>query len=310
MLFLILISCCIAHVSASSSAPVTIVKSSSNVDSKKIGLILALYNANITTDWLIVEAAAHRIPITVIVPVQGVSPPDPQWAPTYNHTADEYRAGVAALRNAGASVYAYAHLRNIDQPCCECCGNLTQFEEWVDIIHNAANFTGVMMDNLDPPWRDNEPSNALHAMYIPAANIVKAHGLEIIANGPHLGHNDIHTGNTSEWKTYLDLSPHLTTLFEIPLAEWRAYPSDVDFSEEFDRPASTLGGYILDIPNNASSKDAIETSLKLAVKRGLGWLYPTVACEHSKADKHACTYASLPVFWDLLVDAIESINED
>ena len=68
--------------------------------SPKIGLVLALYNANVSTDWHTVAAAARRIPITAIVPVQGVSPPDPDWVPDYP-SAVAYRSGVAMLRAAG-----------------------------------------------------------------------------------------------------------------------------------------------------------------------------------------------------------------
>ena len=37
----------------------------------------------VTTDWVRVAAAAHRIPIRAILPVKGVSPPDPSWPPDY-----------------------------------------------------------------------------------------------------------------------------------------------------------------------------------------------------------------------------------
>ena len=36
----------------------------------KIGLVLALYNANVTTDWKTVALAASKIPIRAIVPVK------------------------------------------------------------------------------------------------------------------------------------------------------------------------------------------------------------------------------------------------
>ena len=102
-----------------------------------VGLLLALYNANVTTDWVAVARAAQRVPVRAIVPVKGVSPPDPDWAPDYP-SEDAYRAGVAMLRSAGVEVYAYTHLRNISTKCCSCCGNLTQFEQWVDTIKSSA----------------------------------------------------------------------------------------------------------------------------------------------------------------------------
>jgi len=39
--------------------------------------------AQVTTDWVRVASAARRIPIRAIVPVKGVSPPDPSWPPDY-----------------------------------------------------------------------------------------------------------------------------------------------------------------------------------------------------------------------------------
>ncbi len=38
---------------------------------KTIGLLLALYNANVTTDWVTVAKAAQEIPIRAIIPVPG-----------------------------------------------------------------------------------------------------------------------------------------------------------------------------------------------------------------------------------------------
>ena len=57
---------------------------------RAIGLLLALYNANVTTDWVTVANAAKEIPVRVIIPVPGVSPPDPDWAPTYPKSAGAY----------------------------------------------------------------------------------------------------------------------------------------------------------------------------------------------------------------------------
>ena len=46
-----------------------------------IGLVLALYNANTTTDWVrVAHAAQSGVPIRAILPVHGVVPPDPNWA--------------------------------------------------------------------------------------------------------------------------------------------------------------------------------------------------------------------------------------
>ena len=42
------------------------------------------------------------------------------------------------LKHANIEVYAYTHLRNLSKPCCECCGNLSQFSNWVDIIKSTA----------------------------------------------------------------------------------------------------------------------------------------------------------------------------
>lgn len=56
------------------------------------------------------------------------------------------------LRAAGAEVVAYTHLRNISLPCCTCCGNLTQFSQWVDTVTAAASFDGVFLDNMDTLW--------------------------------------------------------------------------------------------------------------------------------------------------------------
>ena len=60
--------------------------------SPKMGLLLALYNANVTTDWVRVAQAAGKIPVRAIVPVKGVSPPDPDWAPDYP-SAEAYSKG-------------------------------------------------------------------------------------------------------------------------------------------------------------------------------------------------------------------------
>lgn len=152
----------------------------------KMGLLLALYNANVTTDWVKVAVAAQRIPVRVIVPVPGVTPPDPDWAPDYPSAA-EYRKGVSMLQAAGVEVYAYTHLRNISLPCCTCCGNLTQFEGWVDRIKHTASFDGVMMDNLDAPWSSFQyRTDGLQDMFVPAAKIVGDHRLGVWANGPHV----------------------------------------------------------------------------------------------------------------------------
>ena len=108
--------------------------------------MLALHNTNVTTDWKTVANVTSRIPIRAIVPVKGVSPPD-QLA---SYPSDEmYRNGINMLKHANIEVYAYTHLRNLSKPCCECCGNLSQFSNWVDIIKSTADFDGVMMDNLD-----------------------------------------------------------------------------------------------------------------------------------------------------------------
>ena len=89
---------------------------------------------------------------------------------------------------------------------------------------------------------------------------------------------------------------------------WRAYPP-IDFSAALEWPTPRLAGIVLGVPDNASAAEAIDTSLRLAVARGLAWSYPAVACEHS-AGPHAgsCRYAELPSYWATLVETIERIN--
>ena len=168
-------------------------------------------------------------------------------------------------------------------------------------------------------------------MYIPAAQIVRSKGLGIWANGPHVSSNssDIRA-NATEWAKYLDLAT-FTTLFEMHLDDWLNYgmhspsvgeqiaevqpshaDSAVNFSERLHKPVDALGGYVLDVPNNNTGNataTVLERCLRLAVQRGIGWLYPTIACKHSNGT-HAgsCTYADLPAYWDTLVDVIEKVN--
>eukprot|EP00944_MAST-04C_sp_MAST-4C-sp1_P002690 g2690.t1 len=272
----------------------------------KIGLVLALYNANVTTDWKTVALAASKIPIRAIVPVKGVSPPDPGWKPTYPRSDEVYRGGVKMLKDAGVEVYAYTHLRNLSKPCCECCGNLSQFSDWIKIIKSTANFDGVMLDNLDAPWSaaDEKPSG-LREMYAPAARMVREANLGVWQNGPHVSKNGSIEAKASIWKTYLGLS-NFTTLFEMPLSDWINYESGVDFSRRLEWPRNKLGGYVLDIPNDPhESKDDIKRTLELAFERGLGWIYPNIACVHRTG---SCTYATLPSYFNELVNAIKDIN--
>ena len=275
--------------------------------SKKIGLLLALYNANVSTDWSVVAHAASRIPIRAIVPVQGVPPPDPGWAPQYP-LSQAYRDGVNMLQKAGIEVYAYTHLRNLSRPCCTCCGNITQFSEWISTIKSAADFDGVMLDNMDAPWSaPNETRKGLEEMYIPAVKLVQQAGLGVWANGPHVskvGHTD---ADAAAWRKFLELSS-FTTLFEMPANDWLNYPGDINFANKLQWPSAKLGGYVLDIPTDPSkSKQDIERSLRLALKRGLNWMYPTVTCQHRTG---SCTYAHLPSYFNALVDIVESINEE
>ena len=273
-----------------------------------IGLVLALYNANVTTDWIRVANAAADIPIRAIVPVPNVSPPDPGWAPVYP-SLEKYQQGIESLQAAGVEVYAYTHLRNLSKPCCTCCGNLTQYKEWVDIIHSTANFNGIMMDNNDAPWSaPNENQNGLIAMYKPAASYIKSLGFGVWANGPHISKTGSINANVSQWKEYLEYSS-FTTLFEMSVDDWLKYPSaTADLSTRLDWPASELGGYVLDIPNDPTNASiAIEKSLRLAVKRGLKWLYPTIKCQHRTG---SCTYADLPTYWDQMVSIIKKINDE
>ena len=274
-----------------------------------IGLLLALYNANTTTDWVTVASAAKRVPIRAIVPVPHVSPPDPGWAPQYP-SPDDYRTGVDMLKAAGVEVYAYTHLRNLSQPCCTCCGNLTQYKGWVDTIKTTADFDGIMMDNNDAPWSaPNEKNSGLGAMYQPAANYISQSGLGVWANGPHVSSNgsDIRA-NASEWQKYLKYS-NFTTLFEMGVEDWtQDADKPLNYSHRLGWPTSKLGGYVLNIPDDPhQAKTAIQTSLQLAVKRGLSWLYPTIKCQHRTG---SCTYANLPSYWNTMIDVVEEMNRN
>jgi hypothetical protein len=80
----------------------------------RLGLFLALYNANVTTDWRTVASAGKRVPLKVVVPVRGVPAPDPDWAPEFPGVSD-YRAGVEMLQQSGARVHFYVHLRDVSQ---------------------------------------------------------------------------------------------------------------------------------------------------------------------------------------------------
>jgi len=275
----------------------------------RIGLLLALYNANVTTDWMTVAKAAQRIPVRAIIPVPGVTPPDPAWAPDYPHAA-AYKRGVAMMRAAGVEVYAYTHTRNISRKCCTCCGNLTQFSGWLDKIQQAADFDGVMLDNLDTAWSSAQPyhPDGLSRMYAPAAAMVRGRGLGVWANGPHVAVNGSLEAPANTWRPYLELAT-MTTLFETGLSTWLAYPKD-DLSAALHWPKGQLGGYVLDIPDNATAaRPAITASLTAAIARGLTWMYPTVACKHGHGPHQgSCTYADLPSYWDELVSAVEALQ--
>jgi hypothetical protein len=274
-----------------------------------VGLLLALYNANTTTDWVAVAKAAQRIPIRAIIPVEHVSPPDPAWAPDYPSPA-AYSAGVDMLRNAGVEVYAYTHMRNISRKCCSCCGSLAQFAEWVDIIAASANFDGVMLDNTDSEWSTADPRNegGLEKMYAPAAQIVRQKGLGVWANGPHILANGSVEAKASAWRPFLELAT-FTTLFETGITAWTSPEyAEVNYSAALQWPASKLGGYVLGLPENATA-DQIQTSLQKGVDRGLAWMYPTVACKHGHGPHQgSCTYADLPSYWPALVAAVEKLN--
>jgi hypothetical protein len=273
-----------------------------------IGLVLALYNANTTTDWVrVAHAAQSGVPIRAILPVHGVVPPDPNWAPVYPADPSAYRTGVELLKSSGVEVYAYTHLRNLSMDCCTCCGNLTQFQEWLDVIKSTATFDGVMLDNNDSPWSaPDENKKGLESMYLPAARMVQQAGLGVWANGPHVSKTGHINANATEWHKYLEYS-NFTTLFEMSMDDWENfYPPNVNFSERLQWPSEKLGGYILDIPDEpAKAATAIETSLTMAVTRGLKWLYPTITCQHRTG---SCTYAHLPTYWDVLISTIQRIN--
>lgn len=90
------------------------------------------------------------------------------------------------------------------------------------------------------------------------------------------------------------------------LNTWLAYPP-VNFSVKLKRPVSSLGGYVLGIPNDKRS--AIAASLSAGISRGLGWLYPSPACKHGTGPhRGSCTYATLPRYWEALIDVIEKLN--
>lgn len=191
------------------------------------------------------------------------------------------------------------HLRNISLPCCVCCGNLSQVAGWIDTVKNTAAFDGIMLDNLDAPWSSWQPlhKDGLKEMYIPTAKLVRAAGLDVWANGPHISVNGTREASTSAWQEYLEVSS-FTTLFEIALDPWLKYPP-VNFSKNFGWPPSKLGGYVLDIPDNTTAaKTAITASLKAGAERGLKWMYPTIACKHGTGPHQgSCTYADLPSYW-------------
>jgi hypothetical protein len=277
----------------------------------RIGLLLALYNANTTTDWVAVARAAARIPVRAIVPVEGVSPPDPAWAPDYPSAA-AYRTGVAMLRKAGVPVYAYAHLRNISRKCCSCCGDLDQLGGWVDRIRAAADFDGVMLDNMDTAWsaHDDRDRDGLARMYAPAAALVRAAGLDVWANGPHVQHDGSAGPPPAVWRPFLSLAS-FSTLFEMPYTRWLDPAQPIpNYSTALGWPAARLGGYVTDVPPGAAAaRPIVEASLKAAAARGLRWLYPTIACKHGVGPHQgSCTYADLPAYWDMLVDVVEELN--
>lgn len=272
-----------------------------------IGLVLALYNANVTTDWERVATAARSgVPIRAIVPVPQVSPPDPGWAPTYP-SPSAYRAGVNMLKEAGVQVYAYTHLRNLSKSCCQCCGNLSKFESWIDIIRSTAAFDGVMLDNNDAPWSArNQNPNGISQMYRPAAEFVKRNGLGVWANGPHVSKDGTIHANARTWAPYLAYS-EFTTLFEMSVNDWLKYPA-VNFSLNLERPREMLGGYVVDIPNEPKkAATAIQRSLEAALERGLAWLYPTIACQHRTG---SCTYAHLPSYFDVMISIFRRLNSN
>lgn len=292
------------------SAPEAGTARPANAPKPALGLLLALYNANVTTDWVAVAKAAARIPIRAIIPVPGVTPPDPDWAPMYP-SPSAYRRGVAMLRSAGVEVFAYTHLRNLSRPCCTCCGNLTQLDTWLDRIEGSADFDGVMLDNMDAAWSSAQPyhPDGLHEMYLPAAAMVRRRGLGVWANGPHVAHNGSAERPAPAWRAYLELVT-LTTIFEIPVDTWLAMPPHVNFSSALQWPSSRLGGYVLRLPDNATAAAPLITkSLEAAVGRGLSWLYPTVKCKRAPGATHGvCTYAELPSYWTELVSAFERLN--
>lgn len=143
--------------------------------------------------------------------------------------------------------------------------------------------------------------------YAPAAAIVRRKGLAVWSNGPQIRNDGTIPANISTYEPYLALS-NFTCLFEMGIGAWEAFPSE-NLSVAIGWPGQRLGGVVLDLPDNSTGGAVAGRALADAVSRGLGWLYPTIACKHSTGPhRGSCSYATLPTFWDVLVAAVEKLN--
>eukprot|EP00039_Didymoeca_costata_P033562 m.42932 g.42932 ORF g.42932 m.42932 type:complete len:287 (-) comp9933_c1_seq1:20-880(-) len=270
-----------------------------------LGLLLALYNANVTTDWVKVEKAASDIPIRAIVPAPGVVPPDPGWGPTYP-SAKVFYDGVQKLKDAGVEVFAYLHLRNISRPCCTCCASLEEVKNWIDTSIKAAPFDGIMFDNMDAPFSSNPGfgnKSAFSWLYKPVVEYARSKDLGVWANGPQI--LDDKEIDTDSWKPYLELTD-MTILFEWGYSQWLTYNKTKDLAKTLDWQFDKLGGVVLNIPENDT--ETMTKSLIKAKETSIKWLYPSSVCKHTHTA--GCTYSTLPSYWDSMVDAIKHINNE
>ena len=157
-----------------------------------LGLFLALYNANVTTDWKTVASAAKRVPLRVVVVPPGVPAPDPDWAPAFPSAA-EFRAGVQMLQRSGAHVHFYVHFRNVSQACCVCCNSEAQLRRWIQTALAAAPFDGIFLDNMDMDINPYTGHTGLE-LYTSTVRYAKAQGLEIWSNGPQVRRDAVYLG--------------------------------------------------------------------------------------------------------------------
>ena len=148
-------------------------------------------------------------------------------------------------------------------------------------------------------------------MYVPAVQQLRRRKMGVWANGPPVL-SDGSVENASLWQEYLGLAS-FTTLFEISYDSWlHGAGAGTDYAAALHWPKEKLGGYVLDLPDNATAAaPLIDASLRAAFDRGLTWLYPTVKCKHGTGPHQgSCTYADLPSYFDELVDAVERLGAE